>query len=158
HTHTHTHTLLHPTDADPHSYVPEDMAFEEADLWDECSADAADYTPVDFSTDVLRHSKVKLTWDSEDPLRTKYTRLNTQKLAQEELDQLDFARFIAPPSVPTRRRRTRSGRPRAGASCAPSSASMPAPQRPSTSTRSSRSPSSPASSTGPRPRLPPSPD
>ncbi|WAQ84179.1 hypothetical protein PtA15_4A631 [Puccinia triticina] len=80
------------------SYVPEDMAFEEADLWDECSADAADYTPVDFSTDVLRHSKVKLTWDSEDPLRTKYTRLNTQKLAQEELDQLDFARFIAPPS------------------------------------------------------------
>ncbi|KAA1116019.1 hypothetical protein PGTUg99_032628 [Puccinia graminis f. sp. tritici] len=80
------------------SYVPEEMEFDEADLADECDADTNDYQPLEFSTDVLRHSKVKLTWDNEDPIRKKYTRLNTQKLTQEELDELDFGRFIAPGS------------------------------------------------------------
>ncbi|EHS63742.1 uncharacterized protein PGTG_21834 [Puccinia graminis f. sp. tritici CRL 75-36-700-3] len=74
------------------------MEFDEADLADECDADTNDYQPLEFSTDVLRHSKVKLTWDNEDPIRKRYTRLNTQKLTQEELDELDFGRFIAPGS------------------------------------------------------------
>lgn len=80
------------------SYVPDDMTFDDEDLWDECQEDCNDYKGVDFSTDVLRHSKVKLTWDSEDPVRKNYTRLNTQKLTQEELDQMDFKNFLAPPS------------------------------------------------------------
>ncbi|KAA1074556.1 hypothetical protein PGT21_010016 [Puccinia graminis f. sp. tritici] len=80
------------------SYVPDEMEFDEADLADECDADTNDYQPLEFSTDVLRHSKVKLTWDNEDPIRKRYTRLNTQKLTQEELDELDFGRFIAPGS------------------------------------------------------------
>ncbi|KAI7958320.1 hypothetical protein MJO29_006537 [Puccinia striiformis f. sp. tritici] len=80
------------------SYVPDHMEFDEDDLWDECTSDSNDYKGVDFSTDVLRHSKVKLTWDSEDPIRKKYTRLNTQKLTQEEIDELDFKNFIAPGS------------------------------------------------------------
>ncbi|PLW55690.1 hypothetical protein PCANC_04600 [Puccinia coronata f. sp. avenae] len=80
------------------SYVPDHMSFDDADLWEECTQDSNDYKGVDFSTDVLRHSKVKLTWDSEDPVRKKYTRLNTQKLTQEELDELDFKSFIAPGS------------------------------------------------------------
>ncbi|KAG0142784.1 hypothetical protein CROQUDRAFT_673360 [Cronartium quercuum f. sp. fusiforme G11] len=80
------------------SYVPEDMQFDEADLHDECKEDSANYKGVDYATDALRHSKVKLTWDAEDPHRTKVTRLNTQKMTREELDELDFRAFVAPPS------------------------------------------------------------
>ncbi|CAH7681276.1 hypothetical protein PPACK8108_LOCUS13862 [Phakopsora pachyrhizi] len=80
------------------SYVPDDMTFDPDDLHDECVEDAIDYKPVDFSTDALRHSKVKLTWDAEDPHRAKITRLNTQKMTREELDQINFSSLVAPPS------------------------------------------------------------
>ncbi|KAH9817954.1 hypothetical protein DFH28DRAFT_1123888 [Melampsora americana] len=80
------------------SYVPEDMVFDEADLHDECKEDSANYKGVDYATDALRHSKVKLTWDAEDPHRTKVTRRNTQKMTREELDELDFRAYVAPPS------------------------------------------------------------
>ncbi|MBW0531834.1 hypothetical protein O181_071549, partial [Austropuccinia psidii MF-1] len=79
-------------------YVPEEMTFEENDLHDECTEDVSNYKGVDFSTDALRHSKVKLTWDAEDPHRSKVTRLNTQKLKHEEIDEIDFQDFVAPPS------------------------------------------------------------
>ncbi|EGG10228.1 uncharacterized protein MELLADRAFT_76990 [Melampsora larici-populina 98AG31] len=80
------------------SYVPEDMVFEEGDLHDECKEDSTNYKGVDYATDALRHSKVKLTWDAEDPHRTKVTRRNTQKMTREELDELDFRAYVAPPS------------------------------------------------------------
>lgn len=80
------------------SYVPEDMVFDEGDLHDECREDSSNYKGVDYATDALRHSKVKLTWDAEDPHRTKVTRRNTQKMTREELDELDFRAYVAPPS------------------------------------------------------------
>lgn len=40
----------------PYSYVPDDMNFDEADLWDECTQDSNDYKGVDFSTDVSETS------------------------------------------------------------------------------------------------------
>ncbi|KAE8270623.1 hypothetical protein A4X09_0g1728 [Tilletia walkeri] len=38
------------------------------------SASTAKYRPLDFKTDALRHSRVKLTWDADDPERTRITK------------------------------------------------------------------------------------
>ncbi|KAF8761263.1 NUC153 protein [Rhizoctonia solani] len=56
------------------SYVPEDMEFTQESR-DECTSEAQASTKgMDFVTDALRHSKVKLTWDDDDPERNKITR------------------------------------------------------------------------------------
>ncbi len=43
-------------------FVPDDVAFDDEPR-DECDAVPAGYRPVEFVTDALQHSKVKLTWD-----------------------------------------------------------------------------------------------
>lgn len=76
---------------------------------DEATEDRTDFKPVDFTTDVrlpftrdsqvaetvlqaLRHSKVKLTWDEDDPERTRVTR---RTLSRKDLDEIDFKAYIA---------------------------------------------------------------
>ena len=74
------------------------------------SADnSADYQPLDFATDVrlctaksppsllthtqaLRHSKVKLTWDQDDPERDRITR---RALSLKEIEKNDFHAYVA---------------------------------------------------------------
>ncbi|KZW02680.1 hypothetical protein EXIGLDRAFT_744513 [Exidia glandulosa HHB12029] len=73
------------------SYVPEDMTFDD-ECRDEAMEEVADFKAVDFTTDALRHSKVKLTWDADDPDRTRITR---RTLTRKDLDEIDFKAYIA---------------------------------------------------------------
>ncbi|KAK7694739.1 hypothetical protein QCA50_001927 [Cerrena zonata] len=50
------------------------------------------YKGLDFTTDALRHSKVKLTWDEDDPERIQITR---RTLSRKELEENDFKAYIA---------------------------------------------------------------
>lgn len=74
------------------SFVPDDMAFE-GDPRDEATElPNAPYRPIEFSTDALRHSKVKLTWDEEDPERSRLTRC---ALSRKDIEDADFRAYIA---------------------------------------------------------------
>ncbi|KAF8605052.1 hypothetical protein BDV93DRAFT_537547 [Ceratobasidium sp. AG-I] len=74
------------------SYVPEGMEFTQQ-CRDECSSDAqASNKGMDFVTDALRHSKVKLTWDEDDPERSKITR---RRMTRKEVDEGDFRALLA---------------------------------------------------------------
>lgn len=59
---------------------------------DECTKEPKSYKGNDFVTDALRHSKVKLTWDQDDPNRIKMTR---RALTREEIDEEDFKGLVA---------------------------------------------------------------
>ncbi|OWZ81169.1 hypothetical protein C365_00136 [Cryptococcus neoformans Bt85] len=74
------------------SYVPEDMAFDEDSVKDEADKEPKAYKGNDFVTDALRHSKVKLTWDQDDPNRIKMTR---RTLTREEIEEQDFQNLVA---------------------------------------------------------------
>ncbi|KAF7970529.1 hypothetical protein HWV62_23781 [Athelia sp. TMB] len=91
------------------SFVPDDMKFDTeyryehtfkaltatliSVIRDEASSDpATQYKSVDFVTDALRHSRVKLTWDGDDPERTHLTR---RTLTKKEIDEADFKAYIA---------------------------------------------------------------
>ncbi|GJN92441.1 hypothetical protein Rhopal_005471-T1 [Rhodotorula paludigena] len=55
-------------------YVPDDTSFDADPVHDEATeasiaAEGNSYTGLEFQTDALRHSKVKLTWDADDPHR-----------------------------------------------------------------------------------------
>lgn len=61
-------------------FVPDETSFEDDPVHDEATeasiaAEGNSYQGIDFSTDALRHSKVKLTWDADDPHRK--TKLQT---------------------------------------------------------------------------------
>ncbi|KAI6029460.1 hypothetical protein BKA83DRAFT_110229 [Pisolithus microcarpus] len=74
------------------SFVPDDMTFE-GDPRDEATElPNAPYRPIEFSTDALRHSKVKLTWDEEDPERSRLTRC---ALSRKDIEDADFRAYIA---------------------------------------------------------------
>ncbi len=83
-------------------FVPDGMEFpdgeegRDAEFRDEATEDAANYKGVDFKTDALRHSRVKLTWDQDDPERTKLTRLVSRGgLTKDQLRQDDFKAYLA---------------------------------------------------------------
>ncbi|CAE6335801.1 unnamed protein product, partial [Rhizoctonia solani] len=74
------------------SYVPEDMEFTQ-EYRDDCTSEAqASAKGMDFVTDALRHSKVKLTWDDDDPERNKITR---RRMTRKEVDEEDFRALLA---------------------------------------------------------------
>ncbi|CAE6524310.1 unnamed protein product [Rhizoctonia solani] len=74
------------------SYVPEDMEFTQESR-DECTSEAQAPTKgMDFVTDALRHSKVKLTWDDDDPERNKITR---RRMTRKEVEEEDFRALLA---------------------------------------------------------------
>ncbi|KAI0815044.1 hypothetical protein BC629DRAFT_1588722 [Irpex lacteus] len=74
------------------SFVPDGMEFDD-EFRDEATGDLnAPYKGLEFVTDALRHSRVKLTWDEDDPERTKLTR---RTLTRKEIDENDFKAYIA---------------------------------------------------------------
>ncbi|EMD42120.1 hypothetical protein CERSUDRAFT_90716 [Gelatoporia subvermispora B] len=74
------------------SFVPDDMTFDD-EFRDEATHDLnVQYKGLEFVTDALRHSKVKLTWDEDDPERVKITRRN---LTRKELEENDFKAYLA---------------------------------------------------------------
>ncbi|KAJ7092673.1 hypothetical protein C8R44DRAFT_646688 [Mycena epipterygia] len=74
------------------SFVPSDMTFDQ-ECRDEATEDASiAHKGVDFVTDALRHSKVKLTWDEDDPERNQVTR---RTLSRKEIEEADFRAYLA---------------------------------------------------------------
>ncbi|KJA29425.1 hypothetical protein HYPSUDRAFT_127220 [Hypholoma sublateritium FD-334 SS-4] len=74
------------------SFVPDEMTFD-SEPRDEATDEAnTTYKAVDFVTDALRHSKVKLTWDDDDPERNHVTR---RALTKKEIEENDFRAYIA---------------------------------------------------------------
>ncbi|TKY90436.1 hypothetical protein EX895_000434 [Sporisorium graminicola] len=83
-------------------FVPDGMDFpdgedgRDAEFRDEATEDIANYKGVDFKTDALRHSRVKLTWDQDDPERSKLTRMVARGgLTKEQLRDDDFKAYLA---------------------------------------------------------------
>lgn len=73
-------------------YVPLDMEFDEADIRDTCTKLPSNYQPIEFSTDSLRNSKPKLTWD-ETPIER--VQILSKSFKQGELDELDLKNYLA---------------------------------------------------------------
>ncbi|KNZ78552.1 Pre-rRNA-processing protein esf1 [Termitomyces sp. J132] len=74
------------------SYVPDDMTFD-SDFRDEATQDTdVTFKNLEFVTDALRHSKVKLTWDEDDPERNHITR---RTLTKKEIEDGDFRAYLA---------------------------------------------------------------
>ncbi|KAJ1030824.1 hypothetical protein NDA18_002054 [Ustilago nuda] len=83
-------------------FVPDGMEFpdgeegRDAEFRDEATEDIANYKGVDFKTDALRHSRVKLTWDQDDPERSKLTRMVARGgLTKDQLRDDDFKTYLA---------------------------------------------------------------
>ncbi|KAG0694818.1 hypothetical protein DFH29DRAFT_1005989 [Suillus ampliporus] len=74
------------------SFVPDEMAFDEEYRDEAIDNPGTRYRAVEFVTDALRHSKVKLTWDDDDPERNHITR---RPLTKKEIEEADFKAYIA---------------------------------------------------------------
>ncbi|KAJ1936762.1 pre-rRNA-processing protein esf1, partial [Linderina pennispora] len=72
-------------------FVPDDMVFDDGPT-DEAFRVPEKYEPADFTTQALQHSKVSLTWDADEPSRTKVTR---RAFTQDEVENMDFAGLLA---------------------------------------------------------------
>lgn len=79
-------------------FIPDDMDFDEDTPKDEATYIPEKYEPRDFSSQALQHSRVKLTWDADEPDRTKLTR---RAFTQEEIDNMDFGDLLASSSSPS---------------------------------------------------------
>ncbi|KLO17066.1 hypothetical protein SCHPADRAFT_913851 [Schizopora paradoxa] len=77
------------------SFVPDEMTFDD-EFRDEATSsadiDGPSFKGLDFSTDALRHSKVRLRWDEDDAERDKVTR---RALTRQEIDEGNFNALIA---------------------------------------------------------------
>ncbi|KAH0826923.1 hypothetical protein J3R83DRAFT_4516 [Lanmaoa asiatica] len=74
------------------SFVPDDMTFDDEPRDEATQLSNAPYRAVEFVTDALRHSKVKLTWDEDDPERNHIFR---RPLTKKEIEEADFRAYIA---------------------------------------------------------------
>ncbi|KAI0348561.1 hypothetical protein BDW22DRAFT_103185 [Trametopsis cervina] len=74
------------------SFIPDDMKFEDEFRDEALGATSAPYKGLEFVTDALRHSRVKLTWDEDDPERTHITR---RVLSRKEIEESDFKAYLA---------------------------------------------------------------
>ncbi|KAJ2060863.1 pre-rRNA-processing protein esf1 [Coemansia sp. S146] len=72
-------------------FIPDDMQFDDKPK-DEAMHVPEKYEPLDFSSQALQHSKVKLTWDADEPTRMKMTR---RAFTQDEIDTMDFGNLLA---------------------------------------------------------------
>ncbi|KAF8540638.1 hypothetical protein BDD12DRAFT_14865 [Trichophaea hybrida] len=73
-------------------FVPDQVNFDDDEPRDECYFDPTDYAPIDFVTDALQHSKVKLTWDEDDAQR-KQTSKNA--FSRRELEETELKAYLA---------------------------------------------------------------
>ncbi|KAJ2827162.1 pre-rRNA-processing protein esf1, partial [Coemansia sp. 'formosensis'] len=72
-------------------FVPDDMDFDDTPK-DEAMHVPEKYEPLDFASQALQHSRVKLTWDADEPTRMKMTR---RAFTQDEIDSMDFGNLLA---------------------------------------------------------------
>ncbi|KAI9138893.1 hypothetical protein BKA69DRAFT_1089162 [Paraphysoderma sedebokerense] len=72
-------------------FVPDAMTFDEQPKDKATDAPMA-YKPADYVTKALQHTNVKLTWDEDDPDRTRITK---RKITAQDIKNLDFKAFLA---------------------------------------------------------------
>ncbi|KAK6512083.1 pre-rRNA-processing protein esf1 [Arthrobotrys musiformis] len=72
-------------------FVPDGTDFDDRPR-DECSETPKKYKPVEFSTDALQHSKVKLTWDQEDATRKAAVK---EAFSRREVEEMDLQAYLA---------------------------------------------------------------
>lgn len=73
-------------------FVPDDTSFEHDPPHDVCTSVPQNYKPNDFVTDALQHSKVKLTWDEDDPQRKQASK---RAFSQREVEDMDLQAYLA---------------------------------------------------------------
>ncbi|KAF8248067.1 hypothetical protein K440DRAFT_661052 [Wilcoxina mikolae CBS 423.85] len=73
-------------------FVPDQTSFDDDEPRDECQHDPTDYTPVDFVTDALQHSKVKLTWDEDDAQRKQVSK---KAFSRREFEETELKAYLA---------------------------------------------------------------
>lgn len=73
-------------------YVPEGMSFDDDEPRDECDELPKNYKPMQFSTDALQHSNVKLTWDETPADRVEIVK---RAFSQREIEEMDFKAYLA---------------------------------------------------------------
>lgn len=72
-------------------FIPDDVEFNDTPR-DECSHVPGNYTPQEFSTDALQHSKVKLTWDQTPRERAT---ISQRAFNKNDLEELDLRAYLA---------------------------------------------------------------
>ncbi|KAH8835236.1 pre-rRNA-processing protein ESF1 [Flagelloscypha sp. PMI_526] len=73
------------------SFVPDDVSFEDEPR-EKATTDSDGYKALEFSTEALRHSKVKLTWDEDDVDRALVTK---RAMTKKDIEDNDFSNLIA---------------------------------------------------------------
>ncbi|EPY49412.1 pre-rRNA processing protein Esf1 [Schizosaccharomyces cryophilus OY26] len=73
-------------------FIPDDVSFEEDEPREVCTKIPEKYEPREFVTDALQHSKVKLSWDADDPNRKN---LIKKAFTSQDLEDLDFSAYVA---------------------------------------------------------------
>jgi hypothetical protein len=73
-------------------YIPDHVQFDEEMPRDTATRVPANYQPKGFVTTALQHSRVKLTWDEDDPERLMVTR---RKFTKDDLKEMDFKAYLA---------------------------------------------------------------
>ncbi|RKP07259.1 hypothetical protein THASP1DRAFT_17326 [Thamnocephalis sphaerospora] len=72
-------------------FIPDDMEFDDEPC-DVATSQSQAHRKLEFTTQALQHSSVKLTWDEDDPERMKVTR---QKFDKNALEDMDFKAYLA---------------------------------------------------------------
>lgn len=76
-------------------FVPDDVTFDDEPR-DECKSVPENYKPVEFVTDALQHSKVKLTWDTHpEEASRKETMKNAFSGSREGIAENDIKAYLA---------------------------------------------------------------
>ncbi|KAG4305503.1 hypothetical protein PORY_001059 [Pneumocystis oryctolagi] len=73
-------------------FVPDEESFDSMEFRDECLSLPENYVPDEFVTDALKHSKVKLMWDNDDPV---YVQMVKRAFSGKEINENDFKAYLA---------------------------------------------------------------
>lgn len=73
-------------------FIPDATSFAQDPAHDVCTTVPQNYKPNDFVTDALQHSKVKLTWDEDDPQRKQASK---RAFSQREVEDMDLQAYLA---------------------------------------------------------------
>jgi hypothetical protein len=73
-------------------FIPDDTTFDDDKPRDECEHNPTEYTPNDFVTEALQHSKVKLTWDEDDQQRKQVAK---KAFSQREVEENELKAYLA---------------------------------------------------------------
>ncbi|RKP35932.1 hypothetical protein BJ085DRAFT_15133 [Dimargaris cristalligena] len=73
-------------------YIPDETQFNEADVKDGVTKGDEHYVPGSLSSGNLRHSRIKVNWDEDDPERVRAMR---RTFTKEDVEAMDFSAYLA---------------------------------------------------------------